>query len=245
MRCIKMIFGVILALLVIVVTPPTVQACGTVVGKAFLPEVRGEMGLPPQDERGRGCHIDKDFIFRLLVPKGKTGHTLEEKPTLYWFVSKPVNARFVFTLEEYLPPGSREEGEVLINNATFKHTVTKAGIYPLAYSFHGSLTPEKEYRMALSLKCGNSRSSTREITVDGTIKRKNKPIRLKNCIRRNQKSPTNLYNVYQDNYLWYDALNTIQTISNSHSRHQLLQNFLLESRPNDREFHTALQRVLR
>ena len=142
--------------------------------------------------RGTG---DSSITLDVLAPD-ETGVTTQEQPSLFWFQSKPADAKFELTLlqDNKVKPII----QVLIERST------KAGIQRLKLSEHGAkLAPGVEYQWVVALVTDpNNRSS--DLVASGVIKRVEPAVDLKEKIAK--ATPASLAGVYAEAGIWYDAL---------------------------------------
>jgi len=131
----------------------------------------------------------------VLAPD-EIGVTTQEQPSLFWFQSKPADAKFELTLlqDNKIKPIL----QVLVERST------KAGIQRLKLSEHGAkLTPGVEYQWVVALVTDpNNRSS--DLVASGVIKRVEPAADLKGKIAK--ATPASLAGVYAEAGIWYDAL---------------------------------------
>jgi len=142
--------------------------------------------------RGTG---DTSITLDVLAPD-EIGVTTQEQPSLFWFQSKPADAKFEVTLLQ----GNKIKPirQVLVERST------KAGIQRLKLSEHGAkLTPGVEYQWVVALVTDpNNRSS--DLVASGVIKRVEPAADLKEKIAK--ATPASLPGVYAEAGIWYDAL---------------------------------------
>ena len=142
--------------------------------------------------RGTG---DASITLDVLAPD-ETGVTTQEQPSLFWFQSKPADAKFELTL--------LEDNKVKPILQVLVERSTKAGIQRLKLSEHGvKLTPGVEYQWVVALVTDpNNRSS--DLVASGVIKRVEPAADLKGKIAK--ATPASLPGVYAEAGIWYDAL---------------------------------------
>jgi uncharacterized protein DUF928 len=145
--------------------------------------------------RGTG---DATITLDVLAPDD-IGITTQEQPSLFWFQSKPADAKFELTLlqENKVKPIV----QVLIERST------KAGIQRLKLSDHGAkLAPGVEYQWVVALVTDpNNRSS--DLVASGVIKRVEPSADLKAKIAK--AAPASLAGTYAEAGIWYDALSVL------------------------------------
>src|SRR5438132_1211380 len=142
--------------------------------------------------RGTG---DTTITLDVLAPD-EIGVTTQEQPSLFWFQSKPADAKFELTL--------LQDNKVKPIVQVMVERSTKAGIQRLKLSEHAAkLTPGVEYQWVVALVTDpNNRSS--DLVASGVIKRVEPGADLKGKIAN--ATPVSLAGVYADAGIWYDAL---------------------------------------
>jgi hypothetical protein len=145
--------------------------------------------------RGSG---DTAITLDVLAPDD-IGVTTREQPSLFWFQSKPADAKFELTL--------LQENKV---NPLVQVTVersTKAGIQRMKLSDHGvKLAPGVEYQWVVALVSDPDNRSS-DLVASGVIKRVEPTADLKEKIAT--ATPASLPNVYAEAGIWYDALSVL------------------------------------
>ena len=127
------------------------------------------------------------------------GTTTQEQPSLFWFQSKPANAKFELTLlqENKIKPVV----QVVVERSM------AVGIQRLKLSDHGAkLTPGVEYQWVVAVVTDPENRST-DLVASGVIKRIEPSPELKAKI--SQATPASLANVYAEAGVWYDALSAL------------------------------------
>src|SRR6185369_7399227 len=142
--------------------------------------------------RGTG---DATVTLDVLAPD-EIGVTTQEQPSLFWFQSKPKNARFELTL--------LEDNKVKPIVQVSIERSSKAGIQRLKLSDHGAkLTPGVEYQWVVAL-ITDADNRSKDLVASGVIKRVEPPADLKDKVSK--AAPNSLAAVYADAGIWYDAL---------------------------------------
>jgi hypothetical protein len=134
----------------------------------------------------------------VLTPD-EVGITTQEQPSLFWFQSKPANARFELTLlqEKQVKPLVQIQIE----------RSTKAGIQRLKLADHGAkLIPGVEYQWVVALVTDPENRST-DLVASGAIKRIEPTAELREKIKK--ADPTALPSIYAEAGIWYDALSAL------------------------------------
>jgi hypothetical protein len=145
--------------------------------------------------RGSG---DESIRLDVLAPDD-TGITTQEQPSLFWYQSKPADAKFELTLlqENKVKP---------LVQVTIERS-SKAGIQRLKLSEHGGkLTPGVEYQWVVALITDPDNRST-DVVASGVIKRIEPSEELKSRLRT--AAPSDLPAIYADAGIWYDALSAL------------------------------------
>jgi Domain of Unknown Function (DUF928) len=159
----------------------------------FRPQTTGAASVRVTGgSRGTG---DAAITLDVLAPDG-IGTTTQEQPSLFWFQSKPADAKFELTLlqENKVKP---------LMQVKVEHS-SKAGIQRLKLSDHGvKLNPGVEYQWVVALVTDPDNRST-DLVASGVIKRVPPGADLKERI--SQATPAALANLYADAGIWYDAL---------------------------------------
>ena len=148
--------------------------------------------------RGSG---DLAITLDVLAPDD-TGLTTQEQPSLFWYQSKPAQARFELTLIE--PGTTKPVLQVKVDRAA------SAGIQRLRLSDHGvKLTPGVEYQWVVALVTDpNNRSS--DLVASGFIKRMEPTAELKAKVAG--AAPDNLPAIYAEAGIWHDALSSLSDL---------------------------------
>jgi len=142
--------------------------------------------------RGSG---DKAITLDVLAPDD-IGVTTLEQPSLFWFQSKPADAKFELTL--------LQENKVNPLVQVRVDRSTKAGIQRLKLSDHGlKLAPGVEYQWVVALINDPDHRST-DLVASGVIKRIEPSAELKE--KTAKAAPASLPSVYAEAGIWYDAL---------------------------------------
>jgi hypothetical protein len=148
--------------------------------------------------RGTG---DAALSLDVLAPN-ETGVTTMEQPSLFWFQSKPANAKFELTLLQ------ENKAKPLVQFSVERST--KAGIQRLKLSDHGvKLTPGVEYQWVIALITDpdNRSSDLVALVASGVIKRVEPSAELKARIANTPAA--SLPALYAEQGVWYDALSVL------------------------------------
>lgn len=158
--------------------------------------------------------IKEDFILQVLTPP-QTGLTSSAQPTLYWLISKPVAAHFVFHLAE-----AKSDHNPLLNKTLFLK-ISQPGIQSFSITqYQLSLKKDIEYKWSITLVC-DWPNLANHISTEGRIK----------YVQPTFDTTQQDFTVYAQHGFWYDALDSISKLINSNStnkafrqaRAQLLQ----------------------
>lgn len=159
--------------------------------------------------RGSG---DTLLTLDVLAPDD-IGVTTREQPSLFWFQSKPAQAKFELTLlqENKVDP---------LVQVTVEHS-TKAGIQRLKLADHGvKLALGVDYQWVVALVSDPDNRST-DLVASGVIKRVEPSADLKQRIA--QAAPTVLPSVYAEAGIWYDALSVLSDQIEAHPEDKSLR----------------------
>lgn len=142
--------------------------------------------------RGTG---DTTITLDVLAPD-EIGVTTQEQPSLFWYQSKPAQAKFELTL--------LQESKVKPLIQIQVERSTKAGIQRLKLSDHGAkLTPGVEYQWVVALVTDPENRSS-DLVASGVIKRVEATADLKEKISK--AGLESRAGVYAEAGIWYDAL---------------------------------------
>lgn len=132
-----------------------------------------------------------------LVPE-QVALTISEQPSLFWFQSKPANAKLELTLIE---PGNPKPLLVLGGSSA------KPGIHRIRLANHGvKLAPDVRYKWTVSLVPDPAKRSL-DVVASGTIKRIQPSRELSQKLAA--ASPADRPAIYAGAGIWYDALEAI------------------------------------
>lgn len=162
-------------------------------GVKFRPQTTGAASVRVTGgSRGTG---DAAITLDVLAPDD-IGTTTQEQPSLFWFQSKPADAKFELTL--------LQENKVKPLIQVKVERSSKAGIQRLKLSDHGvKLNPGVEYQWVVALVTDPENRST-DLVASGIIKRVVPPADLKEKI--SHAAPASLAGLYAEAGIWYDAL---------------------------------------
>lgn len=143
------------------------------------------------------------FSLYTLAPD-TVGYTLNEQPTLYWFLSEDVKGTFNLSIQPYNTESMEEEAVLIDKNLVLD---VKAGIQSLDLSrFSIKLEKDVEYEWFLSLVC-NDENRSQDIVANGMIKHIAPSPQLTTHLNTVDKSQ--LAFSYAQYSLWYDAVDVL------------------------------------
>jgi hypothetical protein len=176
----------------------------------FRPQTSGaESVRVTGGSRGTGTNA---VVLDVLTPD-EVGMTTQEQPSLFWYQSKPANARFELTLLQ-------DHKAKPIVQVQMERSVT-AGIQRLKLSDRGAtLTPGVEYQWVVALITDPDNRS-QDLVASGVIKRIEPNAELKAKIA--SASPASLPALYADAGIWYDALSALSDQIDAHPEDQSLR----------------------
>jgi len=162
-------------------------------GVKFRPQTTGAASVRVTGgSRGTG---NAAITLDVLAPDD-IGTTTQDQPSLFWFQSKPAEAKFELTL--------LQENKVKPLVQVKVERASQAGIQRLKLSDHGvKLTPGVAYQWVVALVTDPESRST-DLVASGVIRRVEPTGDLKEKI--SQATPTSLAGLYAEAGIWYDAL---------------------------------------
>jgi hypothetical protein len=168
-------------------------ATAVVAAPVYKPPLRGAPGgRLGGGTRGTGSDV---FVLSALAPD-HSGLTLQEQPSLYWYISKPTSLPVEFTIMD--PTTVQPILEMRIPSPV------AAGIHRIRLADHGiRLAPDRVYRWYLAIVPDTGRRS-RDILAGGTIQRVEPTAELSTRLREGR--PDDVPSIYAEAGLWYDAL---------------------------------------
>jgi hypothetical protein len=177
----------------------------------YKPPLRGA----PLTRVGGGTRgVGNVLAVNVLAPSD-TGLTTQEKPTIYWFASQPVDkpVELTITSTESLQAAATPVFEITLQPPLAK------GIHAFRLADHGvALKPGVEYQWFVAV-VRNPAQRSNDVLAGGTIKRvtdSQVPAQLK------QASPAQLPALYAEAGIWYDAIDQLsRQISADQSNRQL------------------------
>ncbi|HZW26697.1 MAG TPA: DUF928 domain-containing protein [Gallionella sp.] len=209
------VFGVLFALMLANAEINSVQAAEPAkVAKPLLVKYVPPMRGAPASRVGGGSRgVGDDAPQLSVLAPDHTGLTIQEQPTLYWYVSKPVVAHLEVTVinDQLVDPLVDKDFAV----------PTKAGIQRLRLADFGvKLKPNVEYRWYVSLIVDSAQRSN-DIIASGTIQRILPSQELKEKLAHaDKKSQTG---IYAEAGIWYDAVSSISELIMAKPEEQALR----------------------
>ena len=176
----------------------------------FLPQTSGEASVRVTGgSRGTG---PETIALDVLAPD-EIGITTQEQPSLFWFQSKPANARFELTLLQ--DNKVKPLVDVQVDRAA------KAGVQRLKLADQGvKLAPGVEYQWVVALITDPDNRS-KDLVASGVIKRTEPSSDLKEKIGKADSA--SLPGVYAEAGVWYDALSVLSDQIDAHPDDQALR----------------------
>ncbi len=185
-------------------------AAGPSAGIKFRPPTTGAPAVRVTGgSRGTG---DAEITLDVLAPDD-IGVTTREQPSLFWFQSKPADAKFELTLlqENKVKP---------IVQVTVARS-SNAGVQRIKLADRGvKLSPGVEYQWVVALITDPDNRST-DLVASGVIKRVEPSVELKEKIA--QATPASLATVYAEAGIWYDALSVLSDQIDSNPANKALR----------------------
>ena len=139
----------------------------------------------------------------LVLAPNETGYTTHDKPTLYWYVSQPLEHPVELTLIslESLDAASKPAVELKLNPPT------RPGVHPLSLAEHNiALKPGVEYQWFVAA-VNNPSQRSNDVVAGGTIKRVAETdavhARLKDAPAASRPA------LYAGEGIWYDAIDEL------------------------------------
>ena len=164
----------------------------------FRPKVKTDGAVPVRVTGGSRGTGDAVVTLDVLAPD-EIGETTLEQPSLFWFQSKPANARFELTLLQ------ENKAKPIVQVSVDRSS--KAGIQRLKLSEHGAkLTPGIEYQWVVAL-VNDPDNRSKDLVASGVIKRVEPSADLKEKVSK--AAPGSLAAIYADAGIWYDALSVL------------------------------------
>jgi hypothetical protein len=198
--------------------PESKRETNVTAGVKFRPSAKGAPSVRVTGgSRGAG---DATIRLDVLAPDD-VGVTTQAQPSLFWFQSRPAQARFELTLLEEL------KAEPLVRVTVERSE--KAGIQRLKLADRGvKLAVGTEYQWVVALVNDPNNRST-DLVASGIIKRVEPSTELK--LNLAKAAPETLPGVFAEAGIWYDALAALSD--------------QIDARPNDKSLREARADLLR
>lgn len=177
----------------------------------YKPPLRGA----PLTRVGGGTRSFGSALAVNVLAPSDTGYTLQEKPTIYWFASQPIDkpVEITITSTESLQDAAKPLFEITLQPPLAK------GIHAFRLTDHGvALKPGVEYQWFVAV-VHNAAQRSNDVLAGGTIKRvTDSPVQA----QLKQASPAQLPAIYAEAGIWYDAIDQLsRQISANQSDRQL------------------------
>lgn len=179
-------------------------------GPVYIPPKRGA----PGGRVGGGTRgIQREvFVLSVLAPD-HSGLTISEQPSLYWFISNPTSLPVELTVMD--PEGVQPLLETRLPSPV------QAGVHRFRLADHNiHLKPGAAYRWFVTVVPDSDRRS-KDILAGGAIERVDVPGDLKTKLATANKSQ--LFSLYAEAGLWYDAIATISEMIEAAPQNQELR----------------------
>ena len=185
-----------------------------------LPVYKPPKGIgAPGGRIGGGSRGQEALALFALVPD-HLGLTINDQPTLYWYLSQPVHYPLMLTVND-----ETQVKPILETLLTPKPT---AGIHSMPLKdFNIKLDLDREYQWFVSLAV-DPENPSKNIIAGGRIQRVLPQEGLLQQLRNAE--PQEVTAIYSEAGLWYDALASISG--------------LIESRPNDNDYRIGRKALL-
>ncbi|HXV11012.1 MAG TPA: DUF928 domain-containing protein [Burkholderiales bacterium] len=199
----------------VALSSPAVHAQGSAAEKSdtvtYKPPLRGA----PLTRVGGGTRGMGNVLAVNVLAPGETGLTTQEKPTIYWFASQPVDKPVEITITS---TESLQDAATPVFEITLQPPLAK-GIHAFRLADHNiTLKPGVEYQWFVAV-VRNPAQRSNDVLAGGTIKRvTNSPVQA----QIKQASPAQLPALYAEAGIWYDAIDQLsRQISADQSNRQL------------------------
>jgi len=185
-----------------------------------LPIYKPPKGIgAPGGRIGGGSRGQEALALFALVPD-HLGLTINNQPTLYWYLSQPVHYPLVLTVND--------ENQVKPILETILTTTPTAGIHSMPLqNFNIKLDLDREYQWFVSLAV-DPENPSKNIIAGGRIQRVLPQEGLLQQLRNAE--PHQVTAIYSEAGLWYDALASISD--------------LIKMRPNDSDYRVGRKALL-
>lgn len=155
----------------------------------------------PTRRTGAGTRGKGDTIRLDVLAPTHTGHTSQQQPTLYWFVSEPEEVR---VLIQNMQPQSIDDANMALDTTI---TATKSGIQALSLAEHDfSLKSDSIYEWSVSLV------KSPKTVASGTIRWVQPDDTLTQDIEAAEGKQK--YDLFASNGYWYDTIDGVSQMIN-------------------------------
>jgi hypothetical protein len=153
-------------------------------------------------------------VLKVLAPDSHVGETLHKSPALYWYLSEPTSYPITFTLED-----TRHWKPLL--EVTLK-SPSKPGVQTLRLAdYNRELDPDVSYQWHISIVI-DPESPSKDIHAMGVIER----VSYVQAVveeRTGCKDPRDVFCLYVESGLWYDAVQVISDLILANPRDRVLR----------------------
>jgi Domain of Unknown Function (DUF928) len=177
----------------------------------YKPPLRGA----PLTRVGGGTRgLGNVLALNVLAPS-ETGYTTQEKPTIYWFASQPIDKPVEITITS---AASLQDAATPVLEITLQPPIAK-GVHAFRLADHGvALKPGVEYQWFVAV-VRNPAQRSNDVLAGGTIKRvAESPVQA----QLKQASAARRAALYAEAGIWYDAIEELsRQISADQSNREL------------------------
>jgi hypothetical protein len=192
------------------------QSSATAQNPALAKKVKyrpANVGAPAVRLTGGSRGTGEDTVVLDVLTPDEVGTTTQEQPSLFWYQSKPKNAKFELTLLQDKQAKPLVHVQIDRNN--------KAGIQRVKLSDHGAkLIPGVEYQWVVALIIDPENRST-DLVASGAIKRIEPTAELREKIKKADRAA--LPGIYAEAGVWYDALASLSDQIEAHPKDESLR----------------------
>jgi hypothetical protein len=212
---------------------PSSPSLGNALVRAFRPPRPPSAGLPDRREGGatRGeCRMDEKSL-TALVPVSGIGQTIDQYPTIYWYMPKMSSQKALAPALEFTLRDAKDQKIYTAQYPLAKSAdgiVGSPGLMSLRVDKSYPLQMGQEYSWELRLMCDSTDSDrSADLIVEGGFKRVAADPNL--TLRLQQATPQDRVAIYANAQLWYEMLGTLIE--------------LRRDRPNDRNLADAWDKL--
>jgi hypothetical protein len=164
----------------------------------YKPPLRGA----PGGRIGGGTRGLKDAITLFVLAPNHVGLTVQEQPTLYWYLSKPTSYRIIIKIVE-----NQTQSPIFEKQS---NPPAQPGVQPIRladYKVH--LSPHTEYRWSVTA-APDPDDRSKDIRAGGLIERIEIPESVRSKLGQAEKGE--IPQIYAEAGIWYDALMAISDL---------------------------------